>query len=70
MRSFAFSMSCLVVVAIQVCEARVSDEQTLMSGLLTNYDSSSRPVFNASTIVTVKFGMSFIQICDMVQIFN
>ena len=44
----------------------MSDEQALLSELLADYDPAARPVYDASTPVVVKFGMSYIQICDMV----
>ena len=49
------------------CLRRVPDEQFLISRLLNDYDPASRPVFNASHTVEVKFGIAFIQICDMVK---
>jgi len=45
----------------------VPDEQRLMRRLLTNYDVASRPVFNASHKVVVKFGLTLAQISDMVM---
>ena len=44
------------------------DEQRLLARLLHNYDNSGRPVFNASHAITVKFGLTLIQIADMVII--
>ena len=41
------------------------DEQILISELLGNYDVASRPVFNASMPVVVKFNFALIQIIDM-----
>ena len=43
----------------------IPDEQYLIAKLLKNYDPASRPVYNASKPVTIKFGFSLIQICDM-----
>lgn len=43
----------------------IPDEQLLIGRLLRYYDPASRPVFNASKPVIIKFGLSFIQICDM-----
>ena len=45
---------------------KIPDEQLLIGRLFRNYDPASRPVFNASKPVIVKFGLAFIQICDMV----
>ena len=44
------------------------DEQRLLARLLHNCDNSGRPVFNASHAITVKFGLTLIQIADMVII--
>lgn len=38
-----------------------------MRHLLANYDSASRPVYNASHTVVVKFGLTLAQIADMVS---
>ena len=46
--------------------ARIPDEQRLMRKILHNYDTAARPVFNASHSVTVKYGLTLIQIADMV----
>ena len=43
------------------------DEQRLLEKLLHNYNPASRPVFNASKVVTVKFGITLTQISDMVS---
>jgi hypothetical protein len=45
---------------------RMPEEQQLIAHLLSNYDMATRPVFNASDATEVRFGMSYIQICDMV----
>ncbi len=47
---------------------KLPDEQLLLSKILRNYDTASRPVFNASHTVTVKFGYTLTQIADMVRI--
>jgi hypothetical protein len=44
---------------------QIPDEQLLIGRMLRNYDPASRPVFNASKPVIVRFGLAFIQICDM-----
>lgn len=46
----------------------IPDEQNLISRLLFNYEPSARPVFNASKPIVVNFGLSLIQICDLVKI--
>ena len=46
---------------------RVPDEQRLMAKLLSDYEPASRPVFNASHAVIVKFGLTLTQISDMVS---
>jgi hypothetical protein len=38
-----------------------------MRHLLANYDSASRPVYNAGHTVVVKFGLTLAQIADMVS---
>lgn len=43
------------------------DEQRLMAQLLRNYDPSARPVYNASTTVSVAFGIALTQLSDMVS---
>ena len=49
-------------------EARmITDEQKLLEHILLDYDSASRPVFNAAQIVEVKFGITLTQISDMVS---
>jgi hypothetical protein len=48
---------------------QIPDEQLLIGRLLRNYDPAARPVFNASKPVVIKFGLAFIQICDMVSFF-
>ena len=44
----------------------VPDEQRLIRHLLNDYDPASRPVFNASQTVVVKFGITLAQIADVV----
>ena len=46
---------------------RMPDEQRLLYSVLCNYDTASRPVYNASHTVTVKFGFTLTQISDMVR---
>lgn len=45
----------------------VPDEQRLLAKIYRNYDNSVRPVYNATNNVIVKFGLSLIQIIDMVS---
>lgn len=47
----------------------VPDEQRLLTKIYRNYDNSVRPVYNATNNVVVKFGLSLIQIIDMVSDF-
>ena len=51
-------------------KSRLTDEQRLLSYLLTNYDSSTRPVYNSSNRIVINFGLMLIQICDMVFLVN
>ena len=51
-----------------VLEARIPDEQRLLSKLLGDYDPAARPVFNASHVVKVYFGLTLTQISDMVSL--
>jgi hypothetical protein len=44
----------------------IPNEQLLLGRLLRNYDPASRPVYNAAKTVVVRFGLLFIQICDLV----
>lgn len=46
---------------------RLPDEQRLLWHVLRVYDPASRPVYNASRTVTVKFGYTLTQIADMVS---
>jgi len=48
----------------------VPDEQRLIRRLLNDYDPASRPVFNASQTVVVKFGITLAQIADVVTIIS
>lgn len=43
-----------------------TDEQRLITGLVHNYDSASRPVFNASQTIVIRLNFKLIQINDMV----
>ncbi len=54
----------LILVASR-CYGWLTDEQRLLTGLMQNYEKESRPVFNASHSVEVKFSFSLIQICDL-----
>ena len=46
----------------------IPDEQRLIRKLMRRYDPSARPVFNASQKVVVEFGLTLIQIIDMVRL--
>jgi hypothetical protein len=43
----------------------LSDEQRLVLDRFQLYDPTTRPVYNASRSVTVKFNFALIQICDV-----
>ena len=43
----------------------IPGEQKLIMQLLRNYDPDSRPVFNSSRSITVRFGLSLIHINDI-----
>lgn len=45
----------------------LTDEQRLYRKLRSNYDPSTRPVYNASHPVTVKIGITLTQIFDLVS---
>jgi hypothetical protein len=49
---------------------RIPDEQRLLNKVFraNRYDSSVRPVFNATASVKVNFGLTLIQIMDMVSL--
>jgi nicotinic acetylcholine receptor len=44
----------------------LSDEQKLLQKLMRGYDKSVRPVYNASTPVVVRLGITLTQIFDVV----
>ena len=46
---------------------KLPDEQKLLKKLLDKYNIYSRPVYNASKAVVVKFGLTLTQIFDMVR---
>lgn len=48
---------------------KIPDEQKLLQKILKDYDTAARPVFNASHVITVKFGLTLIQLADMVSAF-
>lgn len=53
---------------ISVHKARnIPDEQRLLNKMFRIYDHSVRPVYNATSNVVVKFGLTLIQIMDMVS---
>jgi nicotinic acetylcholine receptor len=45
----------------------MTDEQRLYTVLMHNYDSNTRPVFNASSPVNVTIGITLTQIFDVVS---
>lgn len=45
----------------------IPDEQRLLNKMFRNYDNSVRPVYNATKNVVVKFGLTLIQVMDMVS---
>ena len=46
----------------------IPDEQRLLMKMFRTYDNSVRPVYNATSNVVVNFGLTLIQIMDMVSI--
>jgi hypothetical protein len=48
-------------------EEEIPDEQRLLVKLLANYNSNVRPVMNSNDSVPVTFGISLIQVMDMVS---
>ena len=64
---FLFGLFCILECALG---AVPTDEQRLLDKLLTGYNPASRPVYNASEIVTVKFGITLTQVSDMVSALN
>jgi hypothetical protein len=66
-------MPCLALVCLSVLPVVslgvIPDEQRLLETLLSDYNPAARPVYNASHIVLVKFGITLAQISDMVRIF-
>ena len=51
-------------------EFNIPDEQKIMYEILRNNDPASRPVYNSSKAVSVKFSVSLIQIYDMVLLLH
>ena len=49
-------------------EHKFTDEQWLITGLVDNYESASRPVINASQKIVVSLNFKLIQILDLVCI--
>lgn len=58
---------CLLLSLPLLLSAAKTDEQKLMDAVLHDYNTASRPVYNASKKVTVKFGLTLTQISDMVS---
>ena len=62
--------SCMFGLLIRIVSCAIpTDEQRLLEHLLTGYNPASRPVYNASDVVTVKFGITPAQVSDMVSIY-
>jgi len=51
---------------VSLLDENAPDEQRLLSALLSRYEPASRPVYNASDVVTVQFGLTLAQISEMV----
>ncbi|KAK7492523.1 hypothetical protein BaRGS_00016189, partial [Batillaria attramentaria] len=64
-RKWITSLVFLLALLPAFLSAAKTDEQLLMDALLFDYNTASRPVYNASKIVTVKFGLTLTQISDM-----
>ena len=47
--------------------ANMTDEQMLLSSIMRGYDRYTRPVYNASSTVNVKLGMTLVTIFDFVS---
>lgn len=62
----AVALACFQPVTCDVLRV-VPDEQRLLNKIYRNYDNSVRPVYNATHNVVVKFGLTLIQIMDMVS---
>lgn len=59
----------LLMVAQRVALVKkIPDEQKLLQKILKDYDTAARPVFNASHVITVKFGLTLIQLADMDEV--
>ena len=59
----------LIFLYVYNCDCSfIPDEQRLMDILFSNYEPASRPVYNASSTVLVKFGITLTQISDMVSL--
>ena len=48
------------------CRKVNSDEQRLLRLLMRNYERDVRPVFNSTSTVTIKLGLTLTQIFDLV----
>ncbi|XP_050402297.1 neuronal acetylcholine receptor subunit alpha-10 isoform X2 [Patella vulgata] len=56
------------IIFVNLVQNKPTDEQRLMDTILGDYNSASRPVYNASHTVTVKFGITLTQISDMDEV--
>jgi nicotinic acetylcholine receptor len=50
-----------------ISEHNLTDEQRLLSTLMTSYSSETRPVYNASDPVEVRVGITLTQLFDVVS---
>lgn len=64
---FEFVTKHLLSYASAITPGRITDEERLLRTVMRNYDSASRPVYNASHTTTVDFGMSLVQIQKLVR---
>ncbi|XP_070174356.1 acetylcholine receptor subunit alpha-like 2 [Littorina saxatilis] len=68
-RDRKWSIWVVLVTLLPVCAMSVRvDEQRLLDAMMSEYNTAARPVYNASQTVTVKFGLTLIQIYDMDEV--
>lgn len=63
-------ISLMFIYFVAFCDEQIKkipDEQRLLEKILDNYNTAARPVYNASRNVTISYGMTLIQISDMVK---
>ncbi|XP_064619930.1 neuronal acetylcholine receptor subunit alpha-10-like isoform X2 [Lineus longissimus] len=66
MRQFYYILCSLF--SLSIVMGYIPDEQRLMEVMFRNYEPASRPVYNASAVVLVKFGITLTQISDMDEV--